>query len=45
VNEKPDEDPRKIKCFRCQEYGHHQKDCENLLICYKCKEEGHMAGE
>jgi hypothetical protein len=44
-NEKPDEDPRKIKCFRCQEYGHHQKDCENSSICYKCKEEGHMAAE
>jgi hypothetical protein len=45
VNEKPDEDRRKIKCFWCQEYGHHQKDCENSPICYKCKEEGHMAAE
>jgi hypothetical protein len=39
------EDPKKIKCFRCQELGHHQKDYTNIPICYKCKEEGHMATE
>lgn len=40
-----DEEPKKIKCFRCQEFVHHQKYCENAPICYKCKEEGHMAAE
>jgi hypothetical protein len=43
--EKKEEDPRKIKCFQCQELGHHQKDCTNIPICYKCKEEGHMVAE
>jgi hypothetical protein len=43
--EKKDEDPKSIKCFRCQEMEHHQKDCLNLPFCYKCKEEGHMAAE
>jgi hypothetical protein len=42
---KKDEDHRKIKCFRCQEMGHHQKDYQNTPICYKCKEEGCMAVE
>jgi hypothetical protein len=45
VLDKPNDDQRKMKCFRCQELGHHQKDCVNLPICYKCKEEGHMAAE
>jgi hypothetical protein len=43
--EKKEEDPKKIKCFRCQGMGHHQSDCVNLPVCYKCKEEGHMAAE
>jgi hypothetical protein len=43
VNDRKEEDNKKIKCFKCQESGHHQKDCTNNLICYKCKEEGHMA--
>jgi hypothetical protein len=42
---KKDKDSWKIKCLRCQEMGHHQKDCQNTPICYKCKEEGHMATE
>jgi hypothetical protein len=45
VVERTDEDLKKIKCFRCQEMGHHQKDCSNPPICYKCKEEGHLAAE
>jgi hypothetical protein len=45
TNEKREDDYRKIKCFRCQEVGHHQKDYMNSPICYKCKEEGHMATE
>jgi hypothetical protein len=40
-----DEEQRKMKCFRCQDYRHHQRDCTNLPIYYKCKEEGHMAAE
>jgi hypothetical protein len=43
--EEKEEDQKRIKCFRCQELGHHQKDCANVPICYKCKEEGHMAAE
>jgi hypothetical protein len=43
--DKKEDDPRKLKCFRCQETGHHQRDCSNAPICYKCKEEGHMAVE
>jgi hypothetical protein len=43
--ERKDDDPKKIKCFRCQGMGHHQKDCSNPLICHKCKEERHMAAE
>jgi hypothetical protein len=34
-----------MKCIRCQEYGHHQRNCVNLPISYKCKEEEHMAVE
>jgi hypothetical protein len=45
VSERLEDDPKKIKCFRCQDYGHHQKDCSHEPICYKCKEEGHMAAE
>jgi hypothetical protein len=45
VGERNEEDTKKIKCFRCQGMGHHQKDCTNSPICYKCKEEGHMATE
>jgi hypothetical protein len=45
VGEKKEEEGRKLKCFRCQEVGHHQKDCNNPPICYKCKEERHMATE
>jgi hypothetical protein len=45
VTDRKDEEAKKIKCFRCQESGHHQKDCLNKPICYKCKEEGHMAIE
>jgi hypothetical protein len=45
VPKKRDDDGRKIKCFHCQESGHHQKDCENNPIYYKCKEERHMAAE
>jgi hypothetical protein len=40
IPDRKDDEGRKIKCFRCQELGHHQKDCVNLPICYKCKEEG-----
>jgi hypothetical protein len=45
VLDRKEEDPKKMKSFRCQETGHHQKDCTNIPICYKCKEEGHMAAE
>jgi hypothetical protein len=45
VDDKGEEDMKKFKCFRCQEFGHHQKDCVNTPICYKCKEEEHMAVE
>jgi hypothetical protein len=45
VVDKKEEEPRKMKCFRCREYGHHQRDCVNLPIRYKCKEEGHMVVE
>jgi hypothetical protein len=34
-----------LKYFRCQEMGHHQKDCSHEPICYKCKEPGHMVAE
>jgi hypothetical protein len=45
VLDRRDEDPRKLKCFRCQGSVHYQKDCTNAPICYKCKEEGHMVAE
>jgi hypothetical protein len=45
VQEKREEDPKKTRCFHCQEMGHHQRECSNNPICYKCKEEGHMAAE
>jgi hypothetical protein len=43
--DRPDEDTKKFKCFRCQGLGHHQMDYTNIPICYKCKGEGHMAAE
>jgi hypothetical protein len=45
AGDRAEEDGKKLKCFRCQEQGHHQKDCTNGPICYKWKEEGHMAAE
>jgi hypothetical protein len=45
VGDKGEEDTKKRKCFRCQEVGHHQKDCVNTHIYYKCKEESHMAAK
>jgi hypothetical protein len=45
VGDKREEDFRKMKYFRCQEKGHHQRDYTNKPICYKCKEEGHMAAK
>jgi hypothetical protein len=44
VGDRKEEETKKLKCFRCQEYGHHQKDCSNPPIWYKCKE-GHLAAE
>lgn len=34
-----------IRCFRCQDFGHHQVECTNDPVCYKCKQSGHMASE
>lgn len=34
-----------IRCFRCQDYGHHQADCSKDTLCSKCKQSGHMASE
>jgi hypothetical protein len=45
IGDRKEDKGRKLKCFRCQEVGHHQKDYSNAPICYKCKEEGHMAVE
>jgi hypothetical protein len=45
VDERKEEELKKLKCFRCQEAGHHEKDCTKAHICYKCKEEGHMVAE
>jgi hypothetical protein len=45
IRDRKEDEGRKLKCFHCQEVGHHQKDCSNAPICYKCKEEGHMAAE
>ncbi|GJN20625.1 hypothetical protein PR202_gb08025 [Eleusine coracana subsp. coracana] len=50
---KKKEDPRgrdqflskEIRCFHCQDYGHHQLECNKDPICYKCKKPGHMASE
>jgi len=25
-----------IRCFKCQEYGHSDRNCNNLLVCSKC---------
>lgn len=36
---------KEIRCFRCQDLGHHQADCNREPVCYKCKKAGHMAFE
>jgi hypothetical protein len=41
--DRKEDEVTKIKCFRCQGKGNHQKDCYNTPIYYKCKEERHMA--
>ena len=28
--------PNPLKCFKCQEFGHHNSNCKNAPICAKC---------
>lgn len=33
-----------LRCFKCQEYGHHKESCREHLVCIKCgqKDTDHM---
>ena len=33
--------PKPLRCFKCQEYGHHQTKCTKPEVCAKCKSEEH----
>ena len=31
-----------LRCYKCQEYGHHNDDCGNVSVCGHCAKEGHQ---
>ena len=33
--------PNPLRCFKCQQYGHHREACKNAEICHKCSEVQH----
>ena len=33
--------PNPLRCFQCQKFGHHIKNCRADAVCAKCSEKGH----
>lgn len=32
-----------MKCFNCNQDGHHRSDCTNPRFCYSCRDTGHIS--
>lgn len=39
--QRPEPNSDQVKCFRCQQFGHYQRDCNYPEFCTYCQEEGH----
>ena len=37
--------PNPLRCYKCQKFGHGEKQCRGKKICPNCSEEGHAVGE
>ena len=37
--------PNPLRCFQCQKFGHHIKNCRADPVCSKCAEKGHTFDE
>ena len=35
--------PNPLRCFKCQKFGHHFKNCRAEAACAKCSQKGHAA--
>jgi len=33
--------PKPLRCYKCQQYGHGTRNCNNHMICHRCGEDGH----
>ena len=34
-----------MKCFNCNDYGHHHSTCKKPPFCYSCRESGHKSNQ
>ena len=34
--------PSPLRCFKCQQFGHHQDDCSKAKVCAKCAQPDHQ---
>jgi hypothetical protein len=34
-----------MRCFNCNDYGHHQYTCKRPPFCYSCRDNGHKSAQ